>query len=143
MFLFLKEAHNKVGLIILVLLFFTILFFLIRFFFKKTFGKSSRIISLITLTVIHIQLSLGVLTYILSPLGYSNFSGEAMKHEISRFYIIEHPVGMILVIVLATFANRAVRKKKYNDKQKYSRALIFYTLAFALTYYLTPWFLWS
>jgi|SRR5690554_5774903 len=143
MYLILKESHNKVGLIILFSLLLIILFIAVRFLLKKPFDRTSRIASLIGLTLVHIQFSLGLLLYFMSPLGIDNFSGTSMKHSISRFYIVEHPIGMVLAIVLITLANRISRKRELSSNGVYKRVLLYYTIAFGIIAYLTPWFLWS
>jgi ABC-type dipeptide/oligopeptide/nickel transport system permease component len=143
MYLILKEAHNKVGLIILFFLLAIILFMIVRFLLKKPFDRQARVVSLVGLTIVHIQFSLGILMYFLSPLGLDNFSGASMKHPIARFYIVEHPIGMILAIVLITIGNRFSRRKKLSSDKIYKRVILYYTMAFGIIAYLTPWFLWS
>lgn len=98
---------------------------------------------LIGLISIYIQILLGVLLYILSPLGISNFSGESMRHKISRFYIIEHPLGMIISAILITLGYISIKNHHLSDQVKYKRVLIFYSLGLGITVYLIPWFLWS
>ena len=44
----------------------------------------------------HIQLLVGIVLYFLSPLGFSNLSGEAMGDSMSRLYALEHPLINIL-----------------------------------------------
>jgi len=132
MFTFLKEAHNKIGMILLFLLLIVVLFILFQYIFKKSFKKSARIAALI-----------GFFLYFLSPLGVSNFSGESMGQEISRFYIIEHPVGMILAAVLITIGYKAAKNNSLSDKGKFNRVLIYYGIGFAITAKMIPWFLWS
>lgn len=139
----LKEAHNKFGLILLIGLLFVIVFMLVSALRKKPFSKSRRITSLAALTLAHIQFTLGLVLYFISPLGKSNLSGESMAHSISRFYAVEHPVGMLAAIVLLTLGNRFSRKKrKVTDEVRYKKILIYFTLAFTIIAYLIPWFLW-
>ena len=61
-----------------------------------------------------------------------------MGHPIARFYIVEHPVGMILAAILITIGFRAAKKTNLSDKAKYVRILIYYTLGFAIITYLIP-----
>ena len=117
MYNILKEAHNGIGMLLLFLLLINIIFILFKFN--------------------------GVLLYFLSPLGLSNFSGESMGHKISRFYIVEHPIGMIVAAVLITIGYKTVKKTNLSEASKYKRLLIYYGLGFGITAYLIPWFLWS
>ena len=143
MYNILKESHNGIGMLLLFLLLIIIIFVLIRFLLKKPLNKSVKVAALIGLITVHTQILIGFLLYFLSPLGLSNFSGESMAHKISRFYIVEHPVGMILAAVLITIGYRAIKKTRLSDKSKYTRLLIYYGLGFGIIAYLIPWFLWS
>ncbi|HLV38441.1 hypothetical protein [Xanthomarina sp.] len=143
MYHILKESHNGIGMLLLFLLLLVVVFILIRFLLKKPLNKSVKIAALIGLIVTHIQILIGIVLYLLSPLGLSNFSGESMGHSISRFYIVEHPIGMILAAILITIGYRVIKKSNLTDKAKYTRLLIYYILGFGIIAYLIPWFLWS
>lgn len=143
MYNILKESHNGIGMFLLFLLFIIILFVFVKFLLKNPFNKSAKIAALIGLITVHLQILVGFALYFLSPLGISNFSGESMGHPISRFYIVEHPVGMILAAILITVGYRLSKKTTLSDKAKYARILIYYTIGFGIIAYLIPWFLWS
>ena len=143
MYNILKESHNGIGMFLLFLLFIIILFVFVKFLLKNPFNKSAKIAALIGLITVHLQILVGFALYFLSPLGISNFSGESMGHPISRFYIVEHPVGMILAAILITVGYRLSKKTTLSDKAKYARILIYYKIGFGIIAYLIPWFLWS
>ena len=143
MYNILKESHNGLGMFLLFLLLVIIIFIFVKFLSKNPFNKSARIASLIGLITVHTQILVGFAIYFLSPLGVANFSKESMGHPISRFYMVEHPVGMILAAILITIGYRLSKKATLSDKAKYARILIYYTIGFALIAYLIPWFLWS
>ena len=143
MYNILKESHNGIGMLLLFLLLVIILFILFKFLLKKPLSKSVKVAALVGMITVHIQILIGFLIYFLSPLGLSNFSGESMKHTISRFYIVEHPIGMILAAVLITIGYKVIKKTNLSDTSKYTRLLIFYGLGFGIIAYLIPWFLWS
>lgn len=143
MYNIIKESHSGIGLVLLFLLLIVIIFTLIRFLLKKPWSKSAKIVALIGMITTHIQILVGFMLYFLSPLGFSNFSGESMGHKISRFYIVEHPIGMIVAAVLVTIGYKAIKNESLSDTSKYKRMLIFYILGLGITAYLIPWFLWS
>ncbi len=143
MYNILKESHSGIGMALLFLLLAAIIFILVMFLLKKPVSGPVRLAALVGMISVHIQVAVGFLLYFLSPLGSSNFSGESMAHPISRFYIVEHPVGMILAAVLITIGYKAIKKINLSDKSKYTRLLVYYTLGFAIISYLTPWFLWA
>ena len=143
MYNILKEAHNGIGMALLFLLLIAIIVILINFLSKKPFNKISKILALIGLITMHTQILIGLLLYFMSPVGLSNFSGESMGHTISRFYIVEHPIGMILAAVLITIGYKQAKQSTLSDSGKYKRLLIYYTIGFGIVAYLIPWFLWS
>ena len=143
MYNILKESHNGIGMVLLFLLLIIIIFIFIRFLLKKPFHKSVKIAALIGMITVHIQILIGFILYFLSPLGLSNFSGESMGHKVSRFYIVEHPIGMIAAAILITIGYRIIKKPNISDKSKYTQLLIYYTVGFCIIAYLIPWFLWA
>lgn len=143
MYISIKETHNIMGMAVLFLLLIIFIAILIAALSKKPFGKFSKIASLIGLIFIHIQVIVGMALYFLSPLGMSNFSGESMKHGISRFYIVEHPIGMILAAVLITIGYRRAKNIKRTNANRHLQILIFYGISLAIIAYLIPWFLWN
>lgn len=138
-----KESHDILGMIILFLLLIVIIGILISFLRKKPFGKSSKTLSLIGLILVHLQVVVGFALYFLSPLGYGNFSGESMKHTISRFFIVEHPLGMIIAAILVTIGYKRAKNDIRTDAKRHQQILVFYGIGLALISYLISWFLWS
>lgn len=143
MYNILKESHNGIGMLLLFVLLISILYIAVFYIRKKPFTKSVQVAALIGLIVMHIQILIGIFLYALSPLGASSFSTQAMGHPISRFYLLEHPVGMVLAAVLITIGYRVTKKMNVGDKGKYNRVLVYYIIGFGLVAYLIPWFLWS
>lgn len=143
MYNFLKEAHNGLGMLILFFFLFVVISIIVMMIRKKSFGKFSKIVSLIGLIFVHIQILFGVILYFLSPLGMENFSGDSMKHDISRFYIFEHPIGMILAAALITIGYKRSKRTDFNSAKRHGNILIFYGMGFAIIAYLIPWFLWN
>ncbi len=83
----------------------------------------------------------GLLYFVLSPLttaGFSDF-GQAMGNAVQRFFLVEHGIIMIMAIVLAHIGS-AVTKKASDDKQRYQRAMLFYSLALVLILLAIPWY---
>ena len=137
----LQHAHSGLAYLLLAALIFAIVYTLIGFMGNKPFTEGNRKIALIGLISAHIQLLIGLILYFVSPLGSSNFSGANMKDSTSRLYMLEHPLMMILAIVLITVGySRA--KKLQDSNQKYKKILIFYTLGLILILSRIPWSAW-
>lgn len=66
-----------------------------------------------------------------------------MKHSISRFYIVEHPIGMILVAILITIGYKKAKNTSLTDAKRHVNILIYYGISLAIISYLIPWFLWN
>ena len=108
---------------------------------KKSFTAGSSKIALIGLICAHLQFLLGIVLYFLSPLGASNFSGDAMKEKVSRLYIIEHPLMMLIAVVLVTIGYSRAKKLSSNTK-KYNSIILFYSIALILMLSVIPWNVW-
>jgi NADH:ubiquinone oxidoreductase subunit 2 (subunit N) len=137
----LQHAHSGLAYLLLAALIFAIVYNLIGFMGNKPFTEGNRKIALIGLIAAHIQLLIGLVLYFISPMGMSNFSGANMKDSTARLYMLEHPLMMILAIVLITVGySRA--KKLQDSHQKYKKILIFYTLGLILILSRIPWSAW-
>jgi len=69
-------------------------------------------------------------------------SGSIMKDPTMRFKIIEHPLTMIIAIVLISIGY--IKAKKLTDaKQANKTVLIFYILGLILILARIPWGTWS
>jgi NADH:ubiquinone oxidoreductase subunit 2 (subunit N) len=136
-----KHLHSTLAYILLAALVFSILYTLFTYLNKKPFTEGNRKMALIGLISAHLQLVVGLVLYFVSPLGLSNASGAAMKDSTSRLYFLEHPLMMIIGIVLITVGySRAKRLKE--DKKRYMSILIFYTLGLVLILSRIPWQVW-
>jgi hypothetical protein len=63
---------------------------------------------------------------------------EVMKDPVSRFFVVEHQVGMIIAIALI-HVGKAQGKKSIPDANKHKRAFIFYLLALIVILISIPW----
>lgn len=145
-YVFLKDIHNKTGMLVLALVLLATIYLLINLFRKNKANKGLKVFGLIGMIAMHFQILLGFILYFLSPLGLSNFSGHTMGIKIGRFYIVEHPIGMILAAVLISLGYRKIKKTMLAEQQSTGTHIgifIFYLLALAITIALIPWFLWD
>ena len=138
---FLHSYWAYLVLLILVLATFNAL---IKFFGDKEFDAKDFRISLFTLIVSHIQLLLGIVLFftsdylkLISDMGM----GEVMKNATLRSNIIEHPLTMIIAVVLITIGY-SKHKKKLTSKPKFKMLAIFYTIALILVLAKIPWNTW-
>ncbi|HTN05588.1 hypothetical protein [Agriterribacter sp.] len=135
----LKHFHSGLAYLVLAALIVAVFYAIASR--KKPFTAGSRKIALIGLICTHLQFVLGIVLYFLSPLGVSNFSGEAMKEKVARLYIIEHPLMMLIAIVLVTIGYSRIKRLSSNSG-KYNSIIIFYGIALLLMLSVIPWKAW-
>lgn len=137
----LQHLHSGFAYLLLAALIFSILYILFSYVGKKPFTDKHRKIALIGFIAAHLQLLFGLILYFISPLGVSNISGEVMKNSELRLYAIEHPLTMIIAIVLITIGY--IKAKKLTDSdQRYKNILIFYSIGLILILSRIPWSVW-
>ena len=115
------------------------------FFSKREYGAKDFRISLFALIVTHIQVLIGLILYFVSPWGLKNISnigmGAVMKDSTSRLLAVEHPLIMIITVVLITIGY-STHKKKLLSHKKFKTLSIFYTIGLVLMLSRIPWNQW-
>ncbi|MCG8577646.1 MAG: hypothetical protein MI810_22385 [Flavobacteriales bacterium] len=102
----------------------------------KEFTAGDKKIALFAMVAFHIQFLVGLILYFLSPMV--TFAEGFMKSTELRFYTMEHSVLMILAMVFITMGY-SKSKKQTEDKAKFSKIAIFYTIALILVLAAIPW----
>ncbi len=139
-----QTLHSYWAYLVLLILILATINALIKFISKKEYHAKDFRISLFTLIVMHIQLLIGFVLFFASD--YLNLiseigMGSIMKNSSLRSNIIEHPVTMILVVVLITIGY-SKHKKKLTSTSKFKTIAIFYTLSLLLVLAKIPWNTW-
>ncbi|MVZ67638.1 hypothetical protein GQF61_17465 [Sphingobacterium sp. DK4209] len=134
-----KHLHSTLAVVLLIALIIAIVITLVNYAGNKAYNRKIALIGLISA---HLQLVIGAVLYFTSPLGLSSFSGENMKNSLSRLYFLEHPLMMIIAIVLITMGYS--KAKKIADAKKANQTvLIFYILGLIFILSRIPWSTWS
>ena len=112
---------------------------------KGDFLNKDYRVSLFALIVTHIQIVLGCTLYTFSPnaLGavIGNGMGSVMKDSSLRFFSLEHPLTMIIALVLIS-TGFSKHKKKDTSTQKFRAIAIVYSIALILVLNRIPWNSW-
>ena len=93
-----------------------------------------------TTTLTHIQLIIGILLYIISPLiaaFFHNFKDLVHNREI-RFFGIEHNIMMLAAIIIITIGS-IIAKRKSLDKDKFKTIAIWFTIGLIIILISIPW----
>ena len=88
-----------------------------------------------------VQFLIGLLLYLFaSPLVTMarQHMAESMANDVTRFWLVEHPFGMIVALALAHVGRGRVRKAQ-TDRSRFGRAAVFYGLSLLIALLTTPW----
>lgn len=138
-----KEVHSYWAYLVLLMLLFAVVNAFMGISKKKNFTDKDVRIGLFTLIVSHIQLLIGLGWYFMSPAykALKENGSEVMGNSASRLLSVEHPLVMIIAIVLITIG-WSKHKNKTEDAAKFKTFAIFYGLALVLIVSRIPWGQW-
>lgn len=138
-----KEIHSYWAYLVVIMLAFAVVNAIMGLTKKKEFTDKDMRIGLFTLIVSHIQLLIGLGWYFMSPVYKSMKvdSASIMGNAETRLLAVEHPLMMILAIVLITIG-WSKHKKKTEDTAKFKTFVIFYGIALLFVLSRIPWSQW-
>ena len=107
--------------------------------FIRTDARTGSILTIFA----DLMLLIGLILWYYNAHGFQVFKNtgfsEVMKGDAAtRFFAFEHPVGMLLAIILLHIG-KAQGKKAISDKSKHTRTLVFYLLALLIILISIPW----
>lgn len=107
---------------------------------RKTLTAGDKKIWLFTMITAHITLLIGLILLFVGRIGFTNIPEgvSVMKDATYRFFLVEHPLLMIIAIVFITIG-RGQAKKPIPDAVKYKKAFWFFLLALILILAAIPW----
>jgi hypothetical protein len=106
----------------------------------KPFKKHDSILRQTTVSLAHIQFTLGVILYFTSPItGYfvRNFS-EAVHNRGMRFFGMEHITMMVIAVALITHG-ASLSKKRETDTEKFKTMAIYFSIGLVIIFLSIPW----
>ena len=138
-----KDVHSYWAYLVLAILIFTVVNAIIGLTQKKEFKDKDLRVGLFTLIVSHIQLLIGLAWYFMSPWykALKDDAGAVMGDKEARLMAVEHPIIMILAIIIITIG-WSKHKKKTEDVAKFKTFAIFYGIALVLVLSRIPWNNW-
>lgn len=109
---------------------------------KRPFNDMDRKYGLFTMIVCDIMLLIGVYQWLAGGWGLSSFQHQDMKavmqNATMRFFAIEHPIGMLIAIIMVHIG-KSYAKKTIPDPVKHKRTLLFFGLALLIILISLPW----
>lgn len=136
-----KHLHSSLAYLALLFILVAVIYAFYGWLNNKPFTKGSKTIALLGLIAVHIQFLVGLVLYFVSPLGSSNFSKEAMGNSQSRLFILEHPLTMLLGIILVTIGYSR-SKRAATAQLQYKSIALFYLVGILLILSRIPWQIW-
>lgn len=108
----------------------------------KSFTASDKRPALFFLITMDLQLLVGLYLYFVGPFGIKNIQnqgfGNVMKDAASRFFAVEHILGMLVSVILVHIGYAAT-KKAGADKQKFNKAFWCFLIALIVILAVIPW----
>ena len=138
---FIKHFHSGLRWIVLILALLAIVKAFMGMQKKSAFTNSDNKIGLMLISFMDIQLIIGLVLYVFGPLGFKNIQNmgrEVMKNPYTRFFAMEHLVGMLIAIVVF-HVGRSKSKKAIDDASKHKKAFIFYLIGLLIILASIPW----
>jgi hypothetical protein len=133
------HLHRTIAYAALIIIFVAMMKALYGFLNNKNFGEGDRKLGLFSMIAAHLQLTFGL---VLLGLGlassrWGDLSG-VMKNPDIRFAVIEHPLTMIIGVVLITLGYIKA-KKETESKARFKSMAFFFLLGFAIILSRIPW----
>jgi hypothetical protein len=140
MYIGLLHTHSLIRWIMLLLLIITVFRAYNGWKSNRSFTPGDKKLALFTLIFSHIQLLVGFVLYMVSPMVQSALSdmGAAMKDRMLRFWAVEHISAMIIAILIITFGH-AMYKRAQNDSDKFKKIFIYFLAGLLLILITIPW----
>lgn len=137
--------HSYWAYLVILVVFLATLNAIIGVVAKKPYGAKDFRISLFALICTHLQLLIGLVLFFVSDkivwFSENIDMSLVMKDKLMRLYNVEHPLLMIIAVILITIGY-SKHKKKLSSAPKFKTLAIFYTLALAAILYMIPWSIW-
>jgi len=138
------QLHSYWAYLTLGILLIAVITFLLSWSSKNDYFAKDLRIALFTLIVTHIQLLIGLAWYFMSP-AYKSMKtmgmAAAMKDKHIRHLAVEHPIMMIIAVVLIT-VGFSKHKKKETAGAIFKTLSIYYGIALGLILAMIPWSEW-
>ena len=138
-----KDIHSYWAYLVVLMLVFAVYNAVTGISKKREFTDKDLRIGLFTLIVSHIQLLIGLGWYFMSPVykALKADSSAVMGNSASRLLALEHPLMMLIAIILITIG-WSKHKKKTEDNAKFKTFAVFYGIALLLVLSRIPWNQW-
>ena len=136
----LLALHSFVRWLVLVSLLFAIYRAYRGWLAGHSFSRFDDSARLFAVNMVHLQLTLGLGLYYLSPLVdyFLDHFEDAVHDRQIRFFGLEHSTMMLTAIIVITIGS-ARAKRQRPDREKFKTLAIWFTIALILIFFSIPW----
>ena len=138
----LSNLHHYLAYAVLLLVTLFTFFSLWGWLNRRKFQTRDKKFGLAAMLAVHIQFTLGLILYLVSPTVQQAFKdfGLAMKSSNLRLYALEHPLVILIAAVLITIAR--IKTKRIDSNSAHKTNFILYTISLLLILSRIPWAKW-
>jgi hypothetical protein len=140
MYSILLATHSLMRWLVLASLLYSLFIAYRGWLYNKLFTKADGVTRLVTTTIAHVQLVIGITLYCVSPVvSYflHNYSKAVHERQI-RFFGMEHITMMVVAITVITIGSSKA-KRKTNDLEKFKTMAIWFSIALLIILLSIPW----
>lgn len=138
----LQHLHSGLAYLLLLALILIVIYSLYGSLSNKEFTDGDRKISLIGFILSHLQLTVGLILYFVSPLGFEMLkSGSAMSDPAVRLTAVEHPLINIIAVVIITIGYSKAKKGTIS-RARFRNIYMMYAIGLLLLLTRIPWSAW-
>lgn len=136
------NLHNYLAYAVLLLVTLFTFYSLWGWLNGRKFRTQDKKFGLAAMLAVHIQFTLGLVLYLVSPTVQQAFKdfGLAMKSSSLRLSALEHPLVMLIAAVLITVAR--IKTKRSDSNSAHKTNFILYAIALLLILSRIPWAKW-
>jgi len=136
----LLALHSLVRWFVLISLLYSIFLTYRGWLRHKTFSKHDNSVRHWTATIAHIQFTVGVWLYFISPIVdyFLNNFGDAVHEREFRFFGMEHSLMMLTAVALISIGS-AKAKRRQTDREKFRTMAVWFTIALVIILTSVPW----
>lgn len=136
----LLHLHNILRWVILILLLVAIVKSFSGMSGNRPYTSGDKKVGLFLMISAHIMLLIGLYQVLAGRYGLitKGVPDDLMTNPSNRFFLVEHPLIMLIAIILITIG-RGQAKKNISDTAKHKKSFWFYMIALILILVAIPW----
>lgn len=140
MYSILLFTHSCLRWVVLIVLIYSIYRFSIGIIYIRSFNKTDHLFSQLTDKLVQLQLVIGIVLYIVSPLlsGFWKQEEKFSEYTDQQFFGIIHTLLMFIAVALISIGI-SVSKRELSDHLKFRKLIIFFGLALGIILLAIPW----